>query len=294
MIRIKNLTKDFGRRRGIFDLSFEIEDGEVFGYLGPHHAGKTTTIRQLMGFAYPTKGRCYINGRNCHSKQDEIQKFTGYLPEVSSLPGHMTGTQFLRFAAQMKDIRNMERAFKMAARFDLNTDIKINKMSKEARRKVCIISAFMHDPSVLLLDEPLHDLDFFMQSRLIELILEEKRRGKTIVICSQIFDEVERVCDRIGMIRSGNIINIDDISGIRACREKTYIITFESEQDARHFIKEGFKIKDITGCQVTLQMTGKIHPLLQALNSYPVVGLDTQAGDLEMLFSHFYGGDRND
>jgi len=293
MIRVKNLTKDFGHRKGIFDLSFEIQNGEVFGYLGPGGAGKTTTIRQLLGFAYPTRGRCFVNGKNCHIKQEEIRGFTGYLPEDSLLPDNMTGLGFLQFMAHMKGIHSIELALQLAERFEYSPEIRIRKMSKETKRKLGIICAFMHDPSVLMLDEPMKDIDPMMQNRLVDLIMEEKRRGKTILISSSTLDEVERVCDRIGMIRNGILIHVDDISGIRSSMKKSYIITFESEQDAQRFTKEDFMVQSIYGCQVTISLTGNMQPLVKVLGDYPVTGLKTKTQSLGELFSHFYGGDRN-
>jgi len=293
MIRIKNLTKDFGHRKGIFDLSLEIQDKEVFGYLGPCKAGKTTTIRQLLGFTYPTRGRCFINGKNCHVKQDEIQKFTGYLPEESRLPGNMTGLEFLRFMAQMKEIRSIEPALKLAERFECNPDIKIRKMSIENKRKVNIISTFMHDPDVLLLDEPMNGLGALMRNRFLDLILEEKKRGKTIFYATNILDEAEHICDRIGMMRNGILVIVDDIQSLRALRKKSYTVSFETEQDVRRFMKENFKVKNIKGCQITVELTGIIQPLIQVLNNYTVTGLETQSEGLEEFFTHYYGGDRN-
>lgn len=290
MIRVKNLTKNFGGQKGIFDLSFEVEDGEIFGLLGPEGAGKTTTLRQLMGFAAPGRGRCSINGRNCHAKASEIMKFTGYLPEEAMLPQDMTGLTFLRFMAELKGARSIERAQQIAERFELDLDEPIAKMSRSSRRELGIVCAFMHDPAVLLLDEPTNGLDVLMQGRLNELLLEEKGRGKTILFTSHIFEEVERTCDRVGMMKCGVLVNMDDIAGIRAAKRKSYIINFATDQDAVDFRKEDFEIISSSGRQIMVSLSGEMMPLVKALGNYQVVGLETVAQSLEDVFIHFYGG----
>ncbi len=289
MIRVKNLTKDYGGRKGIFDLSFEVENGEVFGLLGPEGAGKTTVISQLLGFA--SRGRCFINGKSCHTRSAEIMEFTGYLPEEISLPEDMTGLAFVRFMAEIKGIKSIERAQQVAERFELDLDERIRKMSRRTRKKVGIVCAFMHDPAVILLDEPMGGLDALMQGRLNDLILEEKGKGKTILFASHTFEEVERICDRVGMIKKGLMVNVDDIAGIRAAKKKSYIVSFATDEDAQRFAREGFEVISLSGRQITVSLKGEMMPLVKALGSYQVVGLETVAQSLEDVFIHFYGGD---
>ena len=291
MIRVKNLTKDYGGRKGIFDLSFEVENGEVFGLLGPDGAGKTTVISQLLGFASASRGRCFINGKSCHTRSAEIMEFTGYLPEEISLPEDMTGLAFVRFMAEIKGIKSIERAQQVAERFELDLDERIRKMSRRTRKKVGIVCAFMHDPAVILLDEPMGGLDALMQGRLNDLILEEKGKGKTILFASHTFEEVERICDRVGMIKKGLMVNVDDIAGIRAAKKKSYIVSFATDEDAQRFAREGFEVISLSGRQITVSLKGEMMPLVKALGSYQVVGLETVAQSLEDVFIHFYGGD---
>ena len=291
MIRVKNLTKDYGGRKGIFDLSFEVENGEVFGLLGPEGAGKTTVISQLLGFASASRGRCFINGKSCHTRSAEIMEFTGYLPEEISLPEDMTGLAFVRFMAEIKGIKSIERAQQVAERFELDLDERIRKMSRRTRKKVGIVCAFMHDPAVILLDEPMGGLDALMQGRLNDLILEEKGKGKTILFASHTFEEVERICDRVGMIKKGLMVNVDDIAGIRAAKKKSYIVSFATDEDAQRFAREGFEVISLSGRQITVSLKGEMMPLVKALGSYQVVGLETVAQSPEDVFIHFYGGD---
>ncbi len=291
MIRVKNLTKDYGGRKGIFDLSFEVENGEVFGLLGPEGAGKTTVISQLLGFASASRGRCFINGKSCHTRSAEIMEFTGYLPEEISLPEDMTGLAFVRFMAEIKGIKSIERAQQVAERFELDLDERIRKMYRRTRKKVGIVCAFMHDPAVILLDEPMGGLDALMQGRLNDLILEEKGKGKTILFASHTFEEVERICDRVGMIKKGLMVNVDDIAGIRAAKKKSYIVSFATDEDAQRFAREGFEVISLSGRQITVSLKGEMMPLVKAIGSYQVVGLETVAQSLEDVFIHFYGGD---
>ena len=181
VISIQNLTRDYGLGKGIFDVSFEVERGEIFGFLGPNGAGKTTTIRHLMGFIRPRSGECRINEMDCWKKHDEIQKRLGYIPGEISFFEDMSGREFLKFAADYRKLDRDNRMQEMLDRFELDPKGKIKKMSKGMKQKLGIAAAFMHDPDILILDEPTSGLDPLMQNRFIELIAEEKKRGKTVL-----------------------------------------------------------------------------------------------------------------
>ena len=203
IIEIIGLTKDYGDHKGIFDLTFTVEEGEVFGYLGPNGAGKTTTIRHLMGFLNPDKGSSKILGLDCRSERAEIMKHLGYLPgEIAFFDG-MSGMEFLNFMAEMRGLTDVSLRDKLVDLFELDTKGKIRKMSKGMKQNLGIVCAFMHDPRVLILDEPTSGLDPLMQKTFANLILEEKSKGKTILMSSHSFEEVERTCDRVGIIRQG-------------------------------------------------------------------------------------------
>lgn len=290
MIRIKNVTKEFGKTKGVFDLSLEVEDEEVFALLGPAGSGKTTAIRLLMGFIAPMKGKCVINGKDTYKWSDNIQSFIGYLPGNGGLPKEMTGNKFIRLMGAMRGMKNLERAFELVDRFELDMDEKIRFMSKENRKKVQIISAFMHDPKMLVLDEPAVGLEPLMQERFIELMLEEKEKGKTIFMTSQVFDEVDRVCDRVGMIRDGNLVNISDIEALRADQRKNYIIKFADQQEVFRFMKEPYEVIQIKEKQIIVNVKGEMMSLIHTLNDYKVTNLEMTVQSLEEIFPHFYGG----
>ena len=173
MIRFKNLTRSYGPGKGIYDFSFEVEEGEVFGLLGPAGSGKTTALRMLMGFEEATKGRCAMNGKDCAKASLSLRRITGYLPQNLRLPSELTGRQFLKSMAQMRGVKNLERLFELAARLNLDVDQKIGKMISSDVKKTGIICALQHNPQVVLLDQPFHHLDPKSRSVLIDIILEE-------------------------------------------------------------------------------------------------------------------------
>jgi ABC-2 type transport system ATP-binding protein len=289
---VVELTRDYGRGRGVFDVSFSITGGEVFGFLGPNGAGKTTTIRHLMGFLKPEKGRCSMLGKDCWKYRAEIQKNVGYIPGEMVFFDDMTGMEFLNFMATYRNTKSNSRAKELIYRFELDARSKIKKMSKGTKQKVGIVAAFMHDPQVLILDEPTSGLDPLMQSRFIELVTEEKARGKTILMSSHIFEEVERTCDRVAIIKNGKLVATDNVNALKAAQEKKYIVTLESEEAAAAFAAEGLRVSDITGTQVTVIVQSNLGELVSVMNRYPVTDLTVPNQSLEEIFMQYFGGDR--
>lgn len=291
VIEITNLTRDYGDGKGIFDVSFTISEGEVFGFLGPNGAGKTTTIRHLLGFIYAKSGSCSILGKDCGTNSAEIQKLLGYIPGEIALKNDMTGQQFLKFMAEYRGMKDMGRCAELMERFELNPKGKIKKMSKGMKQKIGIITAFMHDPKVLILDEPTSGLDPLMQNTFVKLIMEEKQRGKTILMSSHMFEEVERTCDRVGIIKDGKIVSITDVDTLRQNKQRQYCITFQSSEEAVRFAKEGFSVQTIEDQDVHVLIGHDIQKLIGVLNNYHVINLDIAQQSLEDLFMHFYGGE---
>ena len=294
VIEIKQLTKDYGNNKGVFDLELSVKKGEVFGFLGPNGAGKTTTIRHLMGFIHPIKGECFISGLNCSKQSDIIQKSLGYLPGEIAFMDDMSGIQFIKFIAEMKGIKDFHRAEELISMFDLDASGRIKKMSKGMKQKIGIVCAFMHDPDILILDEPTSGLDPLMQNKFLELILAEKEKGKTIFMSSHNFEEIERTCDRTAIIREGRLVAIEDMKILSQTKQKSYIITFVTAEMASNFTKKYGEVKDIKGKQVTVSIKGNIMPLIHTLDKYEVTNLDVKTQTLEELFMHYYGGENND
>lgn len=290
IIEIKGLTKDYGNHKGIFGLTFTVEEGEVFGYLGPNGAGKTTTIRHLMGFLTPDKGYARILGMDSRAKSADIMKHLGYLPGEIAFFDQMTGMEFLNFMAEMRGLTDTKQRDKLIELFQLDAEGKIRKMSKGMKQKLGLICAFMHDPQVLILDEPTSGLDPLMQKTFADLILQEKSRGKTILMSSHSFDEIERTCDRVGIIKRGELVATENIHDIKQKRRKTFIVTFDSPASAADFTRAfDFNIIDVNKNTVRLSILGSVEKFVKALDNYKVLDLDTERSSLEDIFMHYYG-----
>ena len=238
VIKIADLTRDYGNGKGIFQISFRVEEGEIFGFLGPNGAGKTTTIRHLMGFLRPQSGKCRIAHLDCWKERDRIQEFLGYIPGEMNFFEDMTGWEFLNFCARYRGLREPSREKELMDRFEVDPRGKIRKMSKGMRQKLGIVTAFSHDPRVLILDEPTSGLDPLMQNRFVELIREEKARGKTILMSSHMFEEVDRTCDRVGIIRAGRLVALDDIDALRDRHLRRYTVTLADPGTAADFARD--------------------------------------------------------
>lgn len=287
-IRIESLTKTFSGGKGIFDLSFEVCRGEVFGYLGPNGAGKSTTIRHLMGFMRPDRGKATIEGLDCMTNSAEIQKKVGYLPGEIAFPDGMNGLQVLKLLGAMRGMKEMSRRNQLIERLQFDAKTPIRKMSKGMKQKVGIVAAFMHDPDILILDEPTSGLDPLMQHLFIELVLEEKKRGKTVLMSSHLFDEIERTCDRVGIIKDGRLMAMEEVQRVRTMQRKVFEITFKSEADIEAVKQSGLELMKTEGLTLQLTVQGNYEQLIAALAGRGIVNMDIQVQKLEDVFMHFY------
>ena len=234
------MTKDYGDGRGIFDLNLSIEKGEVFGFVGTNGAGKTTTIRHLMGFLKPQSGSATINGLDCWKDSAEIKKWIGYIPGEIAFPDAPTGTDFLKKQAELLGLKDMSYAESIINKLQLDPTAKLKRMSKGMKQKTAIVAAFMADPDILILDEPTTGLDPLMRKEFIGILDEEKKKGKTILMSSHMFDEVEHICDRVAMIKDGKIIAVKATNEVKHHEEKVYKIEFRSQEDYVKFLSEPF------------------------------------------------------
>ena len=225
-IEVCGLVKDYGKGRGVFDVSFAVQPGEVFGFLGSNGAGKTVTMLNLMGFIRPDAGTARIGGRDCFIERARIQQSLGYLPGEIACMDEMTGTAFLEFMARMKRLQDRNRMRELVDYCELDAGRRIRKMSKGTKQKVGLVCAFMGRPDILLLDEPTSGLDPLMQSRFIDLVMAEKRRGATIMLSSHLFEEVERTCDRVAFIRAGRLAAVENMDDVRRSRKRVFSVTF--------------------------------------------------------------------
>ncbi len=258
VMEVTGVTKDYGLGRGVFDLSFSVDEGEVLGFLGPNGAGKTTTIRQLMGFIRPDKGSLQIRGKDCFRERDEIQRSLGYLPGEIAFINSMKGMEFIRFVARMKEMEGLGPAKELMERLELRADGKISRMSKGMKQKIGIVCAFMNDPEILILDEPTSGLDPLMQNRFTELVLEERKRGKTILMSSHMFEEVERTCKRAVIIKAGKLVAVEDVERLRDGRGKKIEVRFADEAQAESFAEKMKADKAKTSAVRVVPNGGKI------------------------------------
>jgi ABC-2 type transport system ATP-binding protein len=294
MIQINNLTKDFGNRKGVFHITFNIKEKEVFGFLGPNGAGKTTTIRHLMGFLNADAGECTINGMECRHQTAAIMKQVGYLPGELALLDAMTGMQFFQFMAKLRQQTNLSLCRQLIERFELDSSTSIKKMSKGMKQKVAVITAFMHDPQILILDEPTSGLDPLMQIEFAKLISEEKNKGKTILMSSHNFDEVEKNCDTIGIIRAGEMVCIEDIHSIRQKKRQNYTLEFSDTEEASKFVNNThFAFGQLTDASVEVKEINNLNNLIKELSKYNIIDIQSEKYSLEHLFMHYYGGNKS-
>ena len=234
-IEVQHFTKDYGHGRGVFDISFKIEKGEVYGFLGPNGAGKSTTIRHLMGFSKPDSGHVKILGMDSFENYDKFMDKVGYLPgEIALLEG-LTGYEFLDMMEKLKQVKDDAYVKHLCELFELDPTGETKRMSLGVKRKLAVVTAFMNDPDILILDEPTSGLDLKMQQKFIEFIKEEKKRGKTILLSSHIFGEIDSTCDRIAIIKDGKIVSEFIANDLKHNNNKNYQVKFSDEEELNKF-----------------------------------------------------------
>ena len=302
IIEVKNLTKDYGSGRGVFDVSFAVKKGEVFGFLGPNGAGKSTTIRHLMGFSKPDKGNTYILGEPTFNKYYEILNHVGYIPGEIALPAGLTGWQFLRMMQDLQHIHNEDRLNSMLTLFELD-DVTLQgetkRMSLGVKRKLAIVAAFMSDPDVLILDEPTSGLDPVMQENFIKFIHEEKSRGKTILLSSHIFSEIDSTCDRIAIIKDGKIVSEFVADDLKHASKKYYTVDFKDEKNVNKFKKSINKIPSaeilkVEGNKVFISLEDEdMNKAIEILSGLEINEFSNRKESLEDYFMKFYKEDKD-
>ena len=302
VINVERLTKDYGFGRGVFDVSIHVEKGEVFGFLGPNGAGKSTTIRHLMGFSQPDDGKVEIFGKPTFGKYYEILKNVGYIPGEVALPAGLTGKEFLKMMQDLTGIYNNERLGMLLELFELDEasllgDVK--RMSLGVKRKLAVVSAFMSDPEVLILDEPTSGLDPVMQERFIEFIHKEKERGKTILLSSHIFSEIDNTCDRIAIIKDGKIVSEFVANDLKHASKKYYTVDFKTEADKKKFLESSVGIESLTMIndkenEIFISIEDKdLNKTINLLSAVDVTKFSNRKESLEDYFMKFYKEDKD-
>jgi ABC-2 type transport system ATP-binding protein len=286
IIETDNLTKYYGKIKGIENLTFSVKKGEIFGFLGPNGAGKTTTIRTLLGFLYPTRGTANIFGKNIEENIVEIKQEVAYIPGDLNLYGHLTGQEFLDYFASLRN-REMILLDELLVTFEVPLERKIKGYSKGMKQKIGIIQAFMDDPDMVIMDEPTAGLDPLLQQKFYDFLRKQKKKGKTLFLSSHILSEVDKVCDRVGIIRNGNLVALEDVDTLKVKRGKIIrlkikekLVTFKGPKDMK--IKDGwihFIVKD------------DIDKWIKKFSKYTIIDLEIHDFSLEDIFIHYYEGE---
>jgi ABC-2 type transport system ATP-binding protein len=293
-IEAQGLTKTYGGKRGITDVSFRVDEGEVFGFLGPNGAGKTTTIRILMALLRADSGTAQIAGLDCWRESLEIKRLIGYVPGEPSLDPNLTGGQILEYFANLRGGVDQAYLKKLIERLELDPSRKFRQYSTGNKRKVVLIQAFMHRPRLVILDEPTNGLDPLNQQEFDAMVREAREDGHTVLVSSHVLSEVEKICTRVGIIREGRIVRIGEVAELKDIKRYEITITFANTVPIETFAKlEGVAgvEKLNNGHAVRLAMQGAADAVIKAAAQYQVVSLTSYEPTLEDVFLRYYEAD---
>lgn len=282
IIETENLTKYYGKIRGVEDLSFSIEKGEIFGFLGPNGAGKTTTIRTLLGFLRPTGGKAFIFGKDIEKEILEIKELTGYIPGELNLYGDLTAKDFLDYFGKLRKNFDEKKLKELLEIFEVPLDRKIKGYSRGMKQKLGIIQAFMHNPELVMMDEPTSGLDPLLQKKFYDFLREEKKEGKTMFISSHILTEVEKISDRVGVIKEGNLIALENIEALKSKKGK--VVKVKTKEKIK--IK-GIKTEEENGW-TKFVVTKNVDDIIKKLAAYTIKDIEIGELSLEEIFMHYY------
>lgn len=288
VIDIQNLTKYYSKKsRGIIDLSFSIEQGEIFGFIGPNGAGKSTTIRTLLNLIYPTSGKATIFGMDAVKETKAIRQEIGYLPSEVNYYDDMKVIDVLNYSSGFYKKNNENRIKELSERFDLDLKKKVEDLSFGNRKKVGIVQALLHEPKLLILDEPTSGLDPLIQNTFFETLEEERKKGVTIFFSSHILSEVQRMCDRVAIIKEGRLIKVETIENLTKSRVKNVTLILKNTENLNLQLP-GIIKKELKGKNLTLLYKGDIKELISMLNTLPIKDVFIEEPSLEEVFMHYY------
>lgn len=300
LIRIENITKKFDKERGNFDISFDVNKGEVIGILGENGAGKTTLLRCIMGFIRPNKGKITIDGLDAYKDAEETKEFIAYVSGEINYPDLKSGTAFLKIIQKLDSTYNVEKTNSLISRLQLDITAYPKRMSKGMKQKLALVTALGKDKDVLILDEPTIGLDPLMRDTLLEIINEEKEAGKTIIMTSNTFMEVEKTCDKVIFISKGRVFDVCDINELKSGENKVYSMQFNLEEDYHKIINSHFKVKKHNDENRSVEILLKkedTRVFLDYISELDIKYLSVQTYDLESYFKDLmeekvYGKDK--
>jgi len=287
VIEVANLTKYYGKARGIVDVSFSEEEGEIFGFIGPNGAGKSTTIRLLLSLIHPTSGSARVFGKDVVAHGPEIRRDIGYLPSEVYYYEGMKVIDLLKYSASFYHRDCTQRIRELSETMELEMHRRISDLSYGNKKKVGIVQGLLHSPRLLFLDEPTSGLDPLMQRRFFDLIREENARGVTIFFSSHILGEVQRLCSRVGIIREGSIVEISDIRTLQQNNYKKVRVTADGLNVASFDLPGATNVQAENGT-VHFFFKGDINTVLQRLNGIRVEDVTIEEPTLEEIFMHYY------
>jgi ABC-2 type transport system ATP-binding protein len=292
VIVAEHLSKFYGKTRGIEDLSFEVAQGEVFGFLGPNGAGKTTTIRTLLDFIRPTAGSLKVLGLDPRADGVKLRARLGYLPGELALYERLTAARYLADFASLRGGAGRDRIDELASRVGLDISKPIKDLSHGNKQKVGLVQAFMHQPDLLILDEPSQGLDPLVQQTFYSLLDEERRRGASVFLSSHVMPEVQRICDRVGIVREGHLVTVADVGELMARYMRTIELHFEGPAPATAFQGiAGVRKAVARGETLSLSIEGPVDAVIKEAARHTVVNIETHEPSLEDVFLAFFGDD---
>lgn len=287
IIEVNNLTKYYGKARGIDDVSFNVDEGEIFGFIGPNGAGKSTTIRLFCSLIYPTSGQAKIFGKDCIEFGPEIRQDIGYLPSEVFYYEGMKVLDLLKYSESFYEKDSTKRMYELAEIMELDLKRKIDDLSYGNKKKVGIVQGLLHQPKVILLDEPTSGLDPLMQKNFFELIKEENERGATIFFSSHILGEVQKMCNRVAIIKEGSIINIQDIKTLQKDNYKKIRIEAD-DLDEKRFNIDGVTNMAKDNGAISFFYKGNINTITKLISEKEVNDVTIEEPTLEEIFIHYY------
>ena len=290
-IEFLDLTKSYGKRRGIQDVTFDVRRGEVFGFLGPNGAGKTTAMRTLIGLLRPTSGSAKALGLDSQQDRDEIHARTGYLPGEMGLLERERVDAHLQDLADMRGGAGKDRIDALAERLSLDLEKPLRALSRGNKQKVGLVQAFMHEPELLILDEPTSGLDPLMQQEFNKLVAEARDKGRTVFLSSHVLPEVEHLCDRVAIIREGRILAVNTVDEIKT-RAIRHVKVRLAHRVASDILRDATRIQSLKSTELSVEfdIQGELGDVLALLQPYGIRDVITREPTLEDVFLGYYGG----
>ncbi len=291
IIQTNQLTKSYGRSRGIIDVTFDIEEGEVFGFLGPNGAGKTTTMRTLMGLLHANSGSATIGGLDCWTQSTAVKKLVGYLPGEFSFDPGLRGAQIIEYLGHLRGGVDQAYLRSLVERLGFDPSKRFREYSHGNKQKLGLVQAFMHKPRLLILDEPTSGLDPLNQQEFYRMVAEVRAEGRTVFLSSHILPEVEHTCDRVAIIREGRLVRIDHVSSLKEISQHDVEITFAGPASVEWFKNVAGVVKVAQeGNERTLQLNvqGALTEIIHIASQHNATNIDTHEPTLEEVFLRFY------